>query len=352
MMNYTSDPFTDSNGDSLTLTQTGLPAPLVFTDNGDGTYTVTGPAPAGGPWDVYVTADDGNSGTATQILTIDCGGSVNAAPIANGNPPADQTISDGDAITPLDFSTCFSDTDGDTLSFNLSPTLVGLSVDAATGIVTGTPTGLVAPWPNVITVTVQADDGNGGTATCSADLTVEEMIASSAIVVSGAPEACGATGGGKSSLNFCMWGLGGGSVGNTTQNTDAQLPPMTGNLDCCGEPIIAFRHFRYQAGSYGVYGNQGGSNVEPLFEIFHASGSSFPVFNNVTITNGVYTVVLPYASAIAAGSNGNSTGGLAWYSWPGRVDNPSSAGVSFDNIPDPLTQIMTGSADYTITVNC
>lgn len=77
MINYTSDPFIDLDGDMLTLTQMGLPAPLVFTDNGDGTYTVAGTAPSGGPWTVSVTATDGNGGAVSQTLTIDCG-AVNA----------------------------------------------------------------------------------------------------------------------------------------------------------------------------------------------------------------------------------------------------------------------------------
>ncbi|MGB0907411.1 MAG: cadherin-like domain-containing protein [Maricaulaceae bacterium] len=72
MINYTSPAFTDPDGDMLTLSQTNLPSPLAFTDNGDGTYSVTGTAPSGGPWNVYVTANDGKGGTATQVLTIEC----------------------------------------------------------------------------------------------------------------------------------------------------------------------------------------------------------------------------------------------------------------------------------------
>lgn len=93
MMNYTSSPFVDPDGDMLTLTQTGLPAPLIFTDNGDGTYTITGVAPSGGPWTVLVTGDDGEGGSGTQTLMIDCS---NAGP----TPPPDITIDCGSANQP------------------------------------------------------------------------------------------------------------------------------------------------------------------------------------------------------------------------------------------------------------
>lgn len=84
MINYTSSPFSDPDGDTLTLSQTGLPAPLTFVDNGDGTYSINGTAPSsGGPWAVVITADDGNGGTVSQTLTIDCG-TQNAPPT---NPP-------------------------------------------------------------------------------------------------------------------------------------------------------------------------------------------------------------------------------------------------------------------------
>lgn len=77
MINYTSEPFTDADGDSLTLIGTNVPSWLTFTDNGNGTYTVTGTAPAsGGPWTITVNAvDDGfpPMSSTTHLLRIECG---------------------------------------------------------------------------------------------------------------------------------------------------------------------------------------------------------------------------------------------------------------------------------------
>lgn len=97
-------------------------------------------------------------------------------PVADGTPPENQTITDGDTITPMDFSGCFSEPDGDTLTYALTPLIDGLLIDANTGIVTGSPTGLVGPWPNVITIIVTASDENGS-AMCNATLTVNEAVA-------------------------------------------------------------------------------------------------------------------------------------------------------------------------------
>ena len=167
--------FIAPDGSAVTLTQTGLPPNLTFNDNGNGTWTITGTCDDSGTSTYTVT---GSGGGASCDLTGNTFGQLavvpNSNPVADGPPPANQEITDGDNIAPMNFADCFSDVDGDILSYDLMPPIAGLSIDDSTGIVTGSPTGLSAPWPNVVIVEVQADDGNGGTGFCTATVIVNE----------------------------------------------------------------------------------------------------------------------------------------------------------------------------------
>ena len=65
----------------------------------------------------------------------------------------------------------FTDADGDSLAYSVtfSPTAQGLS--AIDGVISGTPAAT-----GVITVTITADDGNGGTVTNSFDISILSLI--------------------------------------------------------------------------------------------------------------------------------------------------------------------------------
>ncbi len=65
---YTSAVFTDNSGDIVSLSQVGLPSGFAFTDNGNGTYTITGSGDSGV---MTVTASDGSGGTCNQVVTVD-----------------------------------------------------------------------------------------------------------------------------------------------------------------------------------------------------------------------------------------------------------------------------------------
>ena len=69
--NWTSPAFIDPEGQPITITETGTPAGLTFTDNLDGTATISGTAPSGGPFVVTLTGSDGNSSSSFTV-TIDC----------------------------------------------------------------------------------------------------------------------------------------------------------------------------------------------------------------------------------------------------------------------------------------
>ncbi len=135
-------------------------------DNGDGTWTYTPNPDFNGSDTVTFTADDGNGGTASTTTTV----TVAAQ-------PDDPTVSTDVATLTVDEDTSGTvtvtadDPDGDT------PTVAGA---AANGDVmdNGDGTWTYAPDPDfngMDTITFTADDGNGGTASTSVDVTVNPV---------------------------------------------------------------------------------------------------------------------------------------------------------------------------------
>lgn len=71
---YTSPPFVDDDGDTVTffVPSTSLPVWATFTDNGDNTYTITG-TPLVPDISIFtITARDGNGGSANHTIDITC----------------------------------------------------------------------------------------------------------------------------------------------------------------------------------------------------------------------------------------------------------------------------------------
>ena len=101
---------------------------------------------------------------------------MNDAPVAT--PLANQSMSDGTAITSIDVGANFSDAEGDTLTFTVSNLPPGLAFDPATGVISGTPAS-DASQPSqggpTYNVTVTASDGNGGSTPLSFDITVANL---------------------------------------------------------------------------------------------------------------------------------------------------------------------------------
>ncbi len=109
--------------------------------------------------------NDGNEGVVDGVqYDITCpatGG--NTAPTVNC--PSDATFTVNEAIQTLNVTG--SDADGDTLTYSMTGNPAGLLIDSATGDITGTPT-----EEGTFTVTVTANDGNGGTTPCTFTITV------------------------------------------------------------------------------------------------------------------------------------------------------------------------------------
>ncbi len=112
---------------------------------------------------VSYTVTDGNGGLNTATLSITITG-TNDAPVATDI--ADITTIDSAPLT-LNAAAAFRDIDGDDLTFSIDPAYplpAGLSIDVDTGMITGTIDSSASQGGagGVYTVTVNADDGQGG----------------------------------------------------------------------------------------------------------------------------------------------------------------------------------------------
>jgi hypothetical protein len=114
---------TDPDGDNITLTTPGLPAFGIFTDNGDGTGTITfNPQVSDtGQYSVtVVAADDGTpslSDTTDFLLTVNP--SNNPPVVANPLPDTTIQVTDPPVVRDLEAPpVVFSDPDSDPLSYS------------------------------------------------------------------------------------------------------------------------------------------------------------------------------------------------------------------------------------------
>ncbi len=168
----------DVDGDALTVVGVGGPAggvaaPIAGSNGGtfviqpDGSFNFN----PGGDFDnlpvgqirtttITYTISDGNGGTDTATLTITVTG-VNDAPDATTLPA--QSNQDGASVS-FNAGSAFSDVDGDTLTFDVTGLPPGLAFDPATGAISGTidPDASGLTGTTNYSVTVTADDGNGG----------------------------------------------------------------------------------------------------------------------------------------------------------------------------------------------
>ncbi len=153
--------FSDPNGLPLTYAATGLPAGLAI-DPATGVISGTldhdasiGNGNGAGIYTIAVSASDGQGGSATDVFRLT---SVNQAPVV-GNKTVDQSNADGATITPVDASRAFADPNGDPLAYAATNLPAGLTIDPATGRITGTVAGNAQPGSYRIAVTATDDKG-------------------------------------------------------------------------------------------------------------------------------------------------------------------------------------------------
>ena len=143
---------TDPDGDPLTYAASGLPAGLsIDTATGLISGTIAFNAAAASPYAVSVTVRDGLSVDDTDTFSWAVS-DTNRDPTFDQNL-GDQTDAEGDLIS-LDAGA--TDPDGDTLTYAATGLPAGLSIDTATGLISGTIAfNAAAASPYAVSVTVR-----------------------------------------------------------------------------------------------------------------------------------------------------------------------------------------------------
>ena len=161
---------TDPDGDPLTVTGTPTALHGTVVRNPDNTLTYMPNANYNGGDTINYTISDGEGGTSSATVTVTVT-PVNDAPTATGTL-SDQSTQDA-ATVSYPTAGGFSDIDGDTLSYTATGLPAGLTINAATGVISGTIDRAASqPGGGIYTVVVTARDPSDARATQSFQITV------------------------------------------------------------------------------------------------------------------------------------------------------------------------------------
>ena len=158
----TAQAFRDPNGDALTYSASPLPAGVSI-NAGTGIISGTPSSTVGSPFSVQVTARDpaGASVSTSYVLTVV---NANQAPVLTGTgitSPQTATVGVGYSTATAQ---AFRDPNGDALTYSASPLPAGVSINAGTGVISGTPSTTVG---SPFSVQVTARDPAGASVSTS-----------------------------------------------------------------------------------------------------------------------------------------------------------------------------------------
>lgn len=160
--------FTDEDGDDLTYMVSSSNADVVAVTESGGTITLV--EVGNGAATITVTADDGNGGTVSDQFEVVIN-NVNDDPVIV-NPISDLSLDEGFGSEVVDLSAVFSDEDGDALTYSTDFSDDNVAVSAVSG---NTLTITEMSTPGTSTITVTADDGNGGQVSDVFDVVVNNV---------------------------------------------------------------------------------------------------------------------------------------------------------------------------------
>ncbi|HEX3013691.1 MAG TPA: tandem-95 repeat protein, partial [Methanobacterium sp.] len=160
---------TDADGDTLTYTKYISPAHGSVTVNNNGTWTYTPEANYNGLDNFKVLVSDSNGGTAVSTVFITVN-SVNDIPVAQN----DTATTKEDKSINISVLGNDSDVDGDSLTVtNVTQPNHGAATINADGTVIYTPN---SNWYGLDSFTYTVSDGNGGIATATVNITVNQAV--------------------------------------------------------------------------------------------------------------------------------------------------------------------------------
>ncbi|MDE3071430.1 MAG: putative Ig domain-containing protein, partial [Pseudomonadota bacterium] len=165
MVTYAAPAATDTDGDTISYSATGLPAGITFnpvTRTFSGTPTVTGTST------VTYTATDSRGAAVSATFTITVNAPANVAPVLSA-ALTNQTVVVNTAMVAY-VAPAATDTDGDTISYSATGLPAGITFNASTRTFSGTPT-----VTGTSTVTYTATDSRG--AAVSATFTITATTA-------------------------------------------------------------------------------------------------------------------------------------------------------------------------------